>query len=477
MIAKKESKKNNSGIKEFVAAQIGTKFSKNAINASNEAIEGMDLLRKACQNKINVDIEFKQGNFFEYIEMTKFNIDAAKRGESIRAIVTESIGLPHDKADILIKENSKILEEVQAKSSKKASYAVNMLTNSKYDGMQKLTNSDKCDEVKELARKGMVNGTLKENEYRDTYNNVTGELKYDKISSGGTSYDEVIEAAKNTPEYIKSLELKEFKNEIKTSAINTATSSAIIGGAVSLLKNGIDVYNDKKVLDEAIKEITKDTFKSGARGAATGGIAAGIRIGAKKLGNGKVDTLLSSSTSAITLASAMLDIGIGVYSYANGDINANELKDKMAEVSIKTISTVYISQTAQVALGVAPGSFVPIAAYTLSYYIYTSCKAVLENARLKEEESKKIVDLYNEAIMSLQEQRFIMENAIQDKLNTNQKMFNNLVEALDIGIEKNNLDSCIETLQEFSMNYGKQLRLAKFQDFDDFMLSNNSLKL
>lgn len=473
MMAKKESKKNNSGIKEFVAAQIGTKFSKNAINASNEAIEGMDLLRKACQNKINVNIEFKQGNFFEYIEMTKFNIDAAKRGESIRAIVTESIGLPHSKADILIKENGKILQEVQAKSSKKASYATNMLTNSKYNGMQKLTNSDKCDEVKERARQRIIKGTLKENEFRDTYNNVTGELKYDKISSGGTSYDEAIEAAKNPQDYIKNLELREFTNEIKTSAINTA----IIGGAVSLLKNGINIYNDKQTLNEAIKEITKDTFKSGVRGGATGGIAACIRIGAKKLGNGKVDTLLSSSTYAVTLASAMLDVGVAVYSYANGDINENELKDKMAEVGVKTISTVYISQAAQVALGVAPGSFVPIAAYTLSYYIYTSCKAVLENARLKEEESKKIVDLYNESIISLQEQRFIMENAIQEKLNTNQKMFNNLVKALDIGIEKNNLDSCIEILQEFSMNYGKQLKLANFEDFEDFMLSNNSLNL
>ena len=473
---KKTNKKNN-GIKDFISVQLGGLFSKNVVNATNEAVDGMDLLRQAYESKINVGIEIKQGNFFEYIEATKFNIDAAQKGEDIRVVVTEAIGKPHDPADIWIRKNGGILEKVQAKSSKKASYAANMLTDSKYNDMQKLTNSDRADDVKELARKRMVKGTLKENEHKDTYENVTGELKYKNISSGGTSYGEAIDATQNTPQYIKNLEMKQFKNEIKTSSINTAATSAIIGGSVSVLKNGIEVYKNDKALENAIVDITKDTVKSGARGAISGGLASGIRIGAQKLGNNGVSNLLSSSTASITLASAMLDVGVSVYSYAKGDISPDELKDKMAEVSIKTISTVYISQAAQVSLGLAPGAFVPIAAYTLSYYVYASCKTVFDNAKLKEEEAEKIVALYNEAIMNLEEQKVEMQKSIQNKLETNQKMFSNLIESLDMGISNNNLDKSIGALESFALSFGKELKLSRFNEFDKFMRTSDTLKL
>lgn len=475
MSEKKDKKKN--GLKDFIAMQLGGVFSKEAVNASNEAIEGMDLLRKAYENKINVGIEIKQGNFFEYIEATKFNIDAAQKGENIRAVVTESIGKPHDPADIWIRNNSKVLEKVQAKSSKDAVLATNMLTDSKYNDMQKLTNSDRVDDVRELARKRMIKGTLKENEYRDTYENVTGELKYKNISSGGTSYNEVIEATKNTPEYMKKIELEQLKNELRTSGVNTAISTGVIEGAVSTLRNGIEVYNNKKALEEAVKDIAIDTTKASLKGFAVGNIATGIRFGAKKIGSTGASNLLSSSSASITLASAMLDVGVSVYSYAKGDISAQDLRDKMEEVSVKTVSTVYISQAAQVSLGLAPGAFVPIVAYTLSYYVYASCKTVFDNAKLKEEEAEKIIALYNEAIRNLEEQRVEMEKAIQDKLDTNKQMFTELIEALDNGIQNNNLDKSINALENFALSFGKELKLSKFDDFDKFMLSSNTLKL
>lgn len=469
--------KKKNGIKEFIAMQLGGIFSQDAVKASNEAICGMDLLKKAYENKINVGVEIKQGNFFEYIEATKFNIDAAQKGEEIRAVVTEAIGKPHDPADIWIMNKDDILEKVQAKSSKDSVLATNMLTDSKYNDMQKLTNLDRADDVRELARKRMVKGTLKENEYRDTYENVTGELKYKNISSGGTSYDEIIEATKNTPEYMKKIEIDQFKNELKTSGINTAISSCVIEGAVSTLKNGIEVYNNKKSLDEAVKEIATNTTKASAKGFVVGNITAGIRFGAKKIGNTGASNLLSSSAASITLASAMLDVGVSVYSYAKGDISENELKDKMAEVSVKTISTVYISQSAQVSLGLAPGAFVSIAAYTLSYYVYASCKTVFDNAKLKESEAEKIIALHNEAIRSLEEQRLEMQEAIENKLDVNRNMFNELFEALDVGINNNNLDKSINALESFALSFGKELKLSKFEDFDNFMLSKDTLKL
>jgi len=96
---------------------LGNAASLNVQNATDATIRGMDLFRSVAVNKQNVDFALAKGNLFEYIESTKFNQNASTAGSDLRAVVTDSVGRPHDPADIEILKNEKVVRQVQAKFS------------------------------------------------------------------------------------------------------------------------------------------------------------------------------------------------------------------------------------------------------------------------------------------------------------------------------------------------------------------------
>ena len=163
---------------------LGNSVSTNAQNSTDISIEGMKLFRKVAHQKYNVGFEQVKGNLFEYIEAAKFNVDAAKKGNTARAIVTDSVGRPHDPADIEIVKGSKVVKQVQAKfsTSKNAALdSVRMQSNSKYRGMDRLIRKDNnytddyskektslLKRTKELANKASRReGNIYQEDYKD----------------------------------------------------------------------------------------------------------------------------------------------------------------------------------------------------------------------------------------------------------------------------------------------------------------------
>lgn len=456
----------------FVGTQIGTQFGVDEINATNEAIKGMEIFKQTGENLLNVNSAQKQGNLFEYIEAAKFNINAARKGESIRAHVTAAEGNPHAAADILIKDRDNILCEVQAKSSNSASRATHMLSDSKYDGMQKLTNSNHADKVRELSQKRMVQDGLKNKQYADTFENVTGRLEYGDVQSSGTSYDEAMRAAENYDQYASHVEFQQFKREFKSTTQNAAIGGAVLRGAISAVRNSLDVYNDKKNVKEALEDTGKETLKGGLMGGATGALGTGIRIAAEKNGV----ALLSSSVNSISLAAGMIEAGVALHKYAKNEINKYELQEDLKGVGIKTISTVYVSSAIKLTLGVS-GVLVPIAAYTLSSFTYKCCKSIIDNAKLSAKEAERITSIYYESIDELKKQRVVLQNIVDENIDEKKRSFNNLFNSLENEFSSNNYLEMINGLDKFVTELGNDLKLKNFDEFDQYMMTNDTIVL
>ena len=124
---------------------IGNSKSTNIQNATNNSIDGMKLFREVAQKKHNVDFEKVKGNLFEYIEAAKFNVDSASKNSNLKAVVTDSIGRPHDAADIEIIKDDKVVKQVQAKFSTSKDSAVDSVTMHRkkiYKGMDRLIRKD-----------------------------------------------------------------------------------------------------------------------------------------------------------------------------------------------------------------------------------------------------------------------------------------------------------------------------------------------
>jgi hypothetical protein len=473
-LKQKEQKGDNLNPLEFAANQIGSELSRNLQQASNEAHAGMDIFRKIAIEKYNVDIEFKKGNFFEYIEACKFNVDAVEKEKGIRAVVTHAIGKPHDPADILLKDGNRTVE-VQAKVHERISeYAFDM-RNDKYHNMQRLVPKDKTEEVNNLLQKRIGNGNINEDKYQNAKENLTGKLsdKHMDVASKGTSTQELYEAGKNPSLYATKFEIQQYAKEVGVTAANQAASSAIITGVILSVKATFDVLQDKKKFNQAIREVTRETTKAGAKGGVIGFLSSLIRIGA----NAKNVTLISEASAATALAGGMLDLGIVVYDYTKGEIDNTQLKNQILDTGVKVVSTVYISKAVALTLGVS-NVFIPMAAYTISYYVILACRSIYQDAKLKEEEYNRVASLYEEATKALKEQRIQLENYIHEYVHTNRTRLMGFISDLENAmITQGQFDKVIYNMNSFATSYGQELRYTDFNDFKSMMKNKGEITL
>lgn len=466
----KEKSKSDEG---FFGGQLGSFFARNQAQTTNEAIRGMNIFSQAAKSLTNVKPEISQGNLFEIIESTKFNMDAAVKSAPIRAQTTASMGLPHDKADILIKDGNNILREVQAKSSGKPTWSANEFREEKYSGMQRLTNSDKAQRVKDLSEKRASSGSINSDNYRDSTNNITGKLKHGEISSGGTTYDEALSAAKDHETYRRQFEMNQFKQEIKVTAKEAAQAGAIMGGAMSTIKNSVELYRGEISTEEMVGNVVVDTAKAGIRSGATGGLGAGIRVTAEKAGI----NALAKSNVATAVAAGVIDIGVTVYNLGRGEISSEEAMEQIGQKGFSTMSSIYAGATAGLVFGPAGVLVGSMAGYLAASNVYQTCMEIIKNGKLQEEEARRIIALCEAASAEMRRQRVEFEINMEAKLQLNKRNFDTFLSQIDRGLFEMDHKKCLNGVVAFADYLGHELKLAKFEDFDQYMKTDNDLVL
>jgi hypothetical protein len=230
-----------------------------------------DMVREAS-HLANKAPEFLKGDLFEYIEVAKFNADAAVRDPSLVAKLTRELGDPHAAADILITRHGHVVREAQAKASRGTEELTRYLRHSKYHGMQKVVPVDKVGQVQQRAefrarswaRRG-EEGLAREN--LDTAQNVTGELHHDGVTSGGTTNAEAELAASSPRLYRVQLEAQYVAREVAVAAGTGAAAGAVVGGALAIAKNGWMVARGERDLGDAAVDVATSTVQASARGA------------------------------------------------------------------------------------------------------------------------------------------------------------------------------------------------------------------
>ena len=457
-----EKKSNKQG---FTGSQVGAVNSINRANASDTAIEWSSLIREEAKRLMNVDSDISQGFLFEYIEATKFNIDAAVKGSNLKAEVTAASGDHHNAADILIKEGKKVVKEVQAKSSDNAVDATGYFKNSKYDGMQKLTNPEHSNRVKELAENRASQDGIYAKEYADTAKNATGKLHHDNINSGGTSHSEAVEAAENASEYTNRMEIKTFSKEIGVTAVNVAAASAVVSGIFSGVHNYREVMIGNIDTNEAVKKTVKDSAKAGFRGGVTGAGGAGIRIAASKVG---VKTLAKSNV-AMSVAAGTVETGVIIYKYAKGEISTEQAMELVGQNTVSTASGIFAGAAAGMVFGPAGAAVGSIIGYIAASNLHQSCMAIYGQAKLAEEEAQRVVAVYEAASKEIDKQRKTIEKHAREIISKNDRVFKQCFASIDNGLNTKNPQTVIEGLTNLTCYLGRKLKLSKFEDFDEFM--------
>ena len=496
-IFRKKTKKVATDAAKTAGTLLGNAASQSARNATDAAVDGMNLFRwKVCTPIIqNGTFDAQKGNLFEYIEAAKFNTDAASRGMTARAVITD-VTDPTAEADILIRDQGKTVKQIQAKFIKTSSHgrdtsaaqSVFDQTGARnkgwgqYDGMDRLIrrqddynpDGSLLDEAKKLAKARTDSKGIHSDTYRDVHEHLTDETSFQGASSGGTTIEEVQEAYDAPEVYSCGFELKQVATEMKCSAVNMAKASFVTTGIVSGIANMFAVYQDKKELSAALADVGMDAVKGGVRGAATGAISTAIRYQGIKTGS----ALLSDSTAATVMAGSVIDGGVALYSYARGEITAEELKNRLVDTTAKAASTIYFTKAIVAILGKSVSPFVPMAIYTTASYVVTCTREIIKNAKLNAEEYERMAALLQESTRQMNEYHEAFKLHVAQCEERQRLMFDRFIDTFEYNLETGeNYDQAVQAIVRFADEAGIALQHVEYGDFQKAMRSQEPFVL
>ena len=493
-----------SDITSQAAAQVANTAMADMQVATDLTDTGMDLFLQAAKATQNVGFDQRKGNLFEYIESAKFNRNAAKAGVRTRAVVTAADGRPHDPSDIDLIKDGKVIRQVQAKvmdtqkGTQNTSAASSVFSQAggqkghwgKYNGMQRLVRKEDqykidpetgkpislVEEARRLAKaRGSVQGSPYAEAYNDVAENLTDELTDETtgIKSGGTTLDELRRASDNPERYANRFKMQHSAAGRGGGAAAAAARGAIMSGVVSSISNAFAVFQDEKNLAEAAKEVGATVGKGAVRGGATGALSAVLRIGGKNHG---IPVITDSAASTI-IAGGIIDTGVSIYAYAQGEISGEQLREDLANTVVKSTVTIYMTKAATLALG-GCGAFLPMAVYSVSSYMVACTREIIKNAKLNAEEYLRLTSLLEEETQIVYQQKTALEAQLSQYTDYRLRNMSEFLHRFDDVMQNGgNYDNAIFAIVSYANQTGIVLQHASKTDFDAAMISDNEFIL
>lgn len=449
---------------DILATQIVAEQIERYGNATIETFAGMDTLTKVAKQYMNCSPNITQGRLFEIIEATKFNKDAALKGESLRAFTTDSLGDPHAAADILIKDGDTLIKEVQAKSGAKAASLARMVSSEKYGDMDRLVNSEKADKVKELVEKRANSQSIYAKDYEQAAPHINGKLEADNITSGGTTYEEALKATNQPQTYALKEKIYTFAEGTFSSMMNGALAGACVGGGVSLVQQTVEICKSEKQIKDGFIQVGKDSGKQAGKSAAVAGIAHGIKFIGK-------DSVMMKGNVAAALASSAVRLTESSYQLIKGKLSIEEFLEIVGENAVTTFSGIVFSAAGAMLLGpvgAAVGATVAMLGMKQLYGAFTRAQQELE---LTIEERKRAEELSKVLIDYIKQEEERICNFYQETGAKIEHVTGLVKQTIHTG---ENIEATIHQLAE---NLNVSFKFKNQDEFNSFMLSEESFIL
>ena len=478
-------------IQNQASAQFANHMSRNVQMGTEKAIEGMELFKWKAVRLENVGFEQSKGNLFEYIENAKLQRNLANKGfKAEKNFLTDApkdrMGYSENTApdDFRFMKNGRIIGQGQAKYNNNPHQASVNFTNPKYTDMQRIAPIDQMDAIRECLDKMVSKGEISTEAYENAVNNLQYQGLMDpntKISSGGTTTTEIrslcgddgkvsIDAVKK---YAMHFEYKQYAKEVITTVGNSTAVHAVTRGIVSGVENAFDVLNDRKKLNEALKDIGVDVVKGAARGGATGFISSILHIGGTKAGV----PVISDSTSATVIAGSIIDGGGAVYAYTKGEISAEELSEELKSTTVKATATIYFTKTLANVIKTS-NPFVSIAIYSVAGYIVSASREIINNAKLSTQEHRRATELLEESTKLMKEYHQRMNDQMEQYEQKQRQLLQSFLNDFEYNVlTGENYDNAIWSIINFANQTGIALEYVDFDEFRDVMMTDEDIVL
>ncbi len=440
--------------------------------------EGLSRLAEKWQN---LPRDKAQGFMFEQLETLKFNLDALRKESDLYAKTTESMGLHTAPADIIITRGKQTLREVQAKSCNTAARSAFALSQEKYEKMLRLAPKEQEKEIRRILNARIEAGTLKAADYEKTLQDFSGKLKYENISSSGTSYEE---SCRTTDPEIARLQAGKIKiqgalADMHNSGKVAGQVGAVMAGGISTFQAIRSLYREEMEFGEAIGKVTIDSAKGFATGYTVTAISKGTTHLASNFLGRSVAASLKRSNAPLAVASGIVQTGKSLLSYMKGDISSEQLLDQVSHTAITSTSVFYYAGLGQVAIPIPiVGSFIGAAVgYCVGNMLHQSGLIALgSSAQVKVAKARRreVEALCLSIIPEMQKNRAAFQKYLDEYFAERKNSFQKCFFVMEKAFDNSEPELFVSALEQINEQFGKTLPFKNFREFDDFMKSDEA---
>lgn len=447
--------------------------------------EDSDRLKELSIKLTNVAKDKSQGHIFEQLEVIKFNLDALKKDSDLYAKTTSSMGMGTDPVDIVIKNGSRTIREIQAKSCSTAAASTFQLSQEKYNEMARLAPVEQNDKIKELLDKRIASGTLKAEEYEQTRRNLIKTLRHDNVESSGTTYNEAVEAtsAEGAQSVSNSTKLKAACVDMHESGLRGGLVGAGISGSISAISNVYKLSKDEAEIGDVLASVSLDAGKGFLTGYAVTAASKGITHVSHHFMGAAISKALTKANAPVAIASGVITAGKSLISYMKGDINSEQLLSEINHTTITCAASFYYGALGQVVIpipilgamvGAGVGYIIGNLLHQSSLLALGECSAVTE----AKERRREIEAMCLALIPKIQKERYDYEMLVEKHFSDRRNEFVDAFTSMDASWENDDPQTFIHGLGRILSQFGGTLNFKTFEEFDDFMMnSEQPLKL
>lgn len=286
---------------------------------------------------------------------------------------------------------------------------------------------------------------------------------------------------KQSLEAVDNPQLSTFKSVVNVShkaGIKTAETAAVIGGSVSLVRNIVGMCKGEIEVNEAAKNVVKDTAESAAVGYGTGFAGTAIK-GAMQNSASEYTRALAKTNVAGTIVAVTVSASKTLTKYFKGEIDGTECLENLGEQGTGMIASSMFSVIGQtvIPIPIVGGLIGGMVGYALSSATYGILMNSLKEAKLAHEERIAIEKACEEHIKMIREYRAQMNEIIAEYLSDKMEIFNEsfggIKEALDIG----DVDLLIESANQITDALGGNKPFETMDDFENKMQEGIAFKL
>ena len=325
------------------------------------------------------------------------------------------------------------------------------------------------EQAERLKQDGKLDIAEKKIEEAKKYEKISEKVRKSEVSS-----KEAMEARLNP-------EISTAKDIVKIShraGLEQAAMGAAIGGGISIIRNFIAVFNGDKEVQEALIDIGADTTKAASLSYVTAFVGSGI----KGFMQNSTNTFLQSASKTnlpAMFAITALEVGKTFKRYLSGEIDGLQCFEELGEKGVGMLSSGIFAAAFQVAIPIpVVGALIgSMFGYAFSSAYYKEVLNVFKEAKLARERRLRIEAECEEAIKMIKEYRAELERLVSEYLIDYITTFNMAFEQMESALEIGDINSFIESNNIIINKLGKESQFKSFEDMDEFMNSDNILKI